>query len=94
MARQLWTKEEIAALERIVKLNQCNTETYRKVFPYRTNHSVEQKVSALRRQDPDKWTPQINPPINWDHIEVLEKEAEKCENSPSSTVPTLEVVSR
>ena len=91
---KFWADEELEALHKLVQLNRCNQDTYRQIFLTRTPGGVRQKLERLQAIDPEKWTPKYKPDINWDHIKVLEKEAEQCEKSRSSVIPIAEVVSR
>lgn len=83
-----WTKEELEALYRLVRLEKATMKYFREVFPNRTVEATRRKLSTLRAADPDKWTYYKPREIRW---EVLEKLENSCEKSDCLETYMLEV---
>lgn len=92
MAKLPWTEEEITALHRLVQIERATNKHFRKIFPYRTLDSVNNKLTSLRAQDPERWIPQARVrEIQWELLDDLEREASSCDESDSLETPTSAV---
>jgi len=81
-----WTKEEIEALQRLVRLGRLDINTFSSVFPYRTPAAVRKKFYAMRDHAPEEWTPPSpHRAINWDAIEILEDKCQQEQSAKSET---------